>query len=160
MNVVQIYLVAFNLISALGWAYVLLISLLYLFNLHGNAHLAPRPNTASSLLSRFLSTLSLPKILKPVTTESRFPSYLQPLYERATTLFYRVGTQTALVQTFAVLEIFHVLFGCVRSPLQTTVMQVSSRLFIVWGITEQFPEVCQFLTYLIILANVSNAGLQ
>ncbi|KAF8813605.1 protein tyrosine phosphatase [Phlegmacium glaucopus] len=142
LNVTQLYLVVFNVISALGWAYVLILTLVHLFNLDGKLNIAPTPNTASSLLSRLFSTISLPKIFKPVTTESQLPSYLQPLYQRATTLFYRVGAHTALVQTFAVLEIFHVLFGWVRSPLQTTVMQVSSRLFLVWGITEQFPEVC------------------
>lgn len=63
------------------------------------------------------------------------------MYRRSTTTFARVGTQTAFVQSFAVLEVLHVLFGLVRSPLQTTVMQVSSRLFLVWGITEQFPLV-------------------
>jgi len=142
LNITQLYLVVFNIISALGWGYVLILTLVHLFNLDGKTHLVPSPKTPSSLLSRFFSTLPLSKIFKPVTTESRFPSYLQPLYQRATTLFYRVGAQTALVQTFAVLEVFHVLLGWVRSPLQTTAMQVSSRLFLVWGITEQFPEVC------------------
>jgi very-long-chain (3R)-3-hydroxyacyl-CoA dehydratase len=158
VNAIQLYLVAFNVISALGWGYVLILTLLHLFDLDGKAKLAP--STASSLLSRFFSTLSLPKVLKPVTVESRFPSYLQPLYQRATTLFYRVGPQTALVQTFAVLEVLHVLFGWVRSPIQTTMMQVSSRLFLVWGITEQFPAVSKFLIYFISSANVSNLGLQ
>ena len=154
MNAVQLYLFAFNVISALGWGYVLILTLVHLFNLDGKAHLAPSPNTASSLLSRFFSTLSLPKVIKPVTIESRFPSYLQPPYQRATTLFYRVGPQTALVQTFAVLEVFHVLFGYVRSPIQTTVMQVSSRLFLIWGITEQFPAVSKFSIYFISSANI------
>jgi very-long-chain (3R)-3-hydroxyacyl-CoA dehydratase len=160
VNAIQLYLVAFNVISALGWGYVLILTLLHLFNLDGKAQLAPSPNSASSLLSRFFSTLSLPKVLKPVTVESRFPSYLQPLYQRATTLFFRVGPQTALVQTFAVLEVFHVLFGWVRSPIHTTAMQVSSRLFLVWGITEQFPAVSKFSIYFISSANVSNLGLQ
>jgi len=159
VNVTQLYLVTFNVISALGWGYVLILTLVHLFNLDGRVDLAPSPNTASSLLSHFFSTLSFSKVLKPVT-ESRLPSYLQPLYQRATTLFYRVGAQTALVQTFAVLEVLHVLFGWVRSPLQTTVMQVSSRLFLVWGITEQFLEVTKFPMYPISSANVSNAGLQ
>lgn len=158
VNAVQLYLVAFNVISALGWGYVLVVTLIHLSNLDGKAQLAP--NSASSLLSRFFSTLSLPKVLKPVTVESRFPSYLQPLYQRATTLFYRVGPQTALVQTFAVLEVFHVLLGWVRSPIQTTAMQVSSRLFLIWGITEQFPAVSEFSIYFISSANVSNLGSQ
>ena len=159
MNATQLYLVAFNLASALGWGYVLILTLLHLFNLNSKAQLAPDPNTASSFLSRFFSTLSLPTALKPVTMESYLLSNLQPLYQRATTLFYRVGVQTALVQTFAVLEVFHVLFGWVRSPLQTTVMQVSSRLFLVWGITEHFPVVRKFSIYLISSADILNLGL-
>ena len=160
MNAIQLYLVAFNVISALGWGYILILTLLHLFNLDGKAQLAPSPSTASSLLSRFFSTLSLPKVVKPVTIESRFPSYLQPVYQRATTLFYRVGPQTALVQTFAVLEVFHVLLGWVRSPIQTTAMQVSSRLFLIWGITEQFPAVREISNYFIFSAKTSNLGLQ
>ena len=160
MNAIQLYLVTFNVISALGWGYILILTLLHLFNLDGKAQLAPSPSTASSLLSRFFSTLSLPKVVKPVTIESLFPSYLQPLYQRATTLFYRVGPQTALVQTFAVLEVFHVLLGWVRSPIQTTAMQVSSRLFLIWGITEQFPAVREISNYFIFSAKTSNLGLQ
>lgn len=160
VNATQLYLVAFNVVSAVGWGYILIFTLLHLFSLDGKLQRVSSPNTASSLLSRYLSTLSLPKVLKPVTTESRFPPYLQPLYQRATTLFYSVGAQTAFVQTFAVLEVFHVLLGWVRSPLQTTVMQVSSRLFLIWGITEQFPAASKFTIYLIFLIDVLNLGLQ
>ena len=156
---VQLYLFAFNVVSALGWGYILVLTLLHLFNLDGKAQLAPSPNTASSLLSRFFSTLSLPRILKPLTNESRFSYYLLPIYQRATTLFYRIGPQTALVQTFAVLEVFHVLFGWVKSPLQTTVMQVSSRLFVVWGITEQFPAVSKLQFISSPRLNISTTGL-
>ena len=57
------------------------------------------------------------------------------------TTYSRVGPQTAFVQTFAILEVVHVLLGWVKSPLATTGMQVSSRLFLVWAVTEQFPNV-------------------
>ncbi|ESK96463.1 protein tyrosine phosphatase [Moniliophthora roreri MCA 2997] len=56
------------------------------------------------------------------------------------TNYTRVGYATALVQSFALLEVVHVLLGWVRSPLVTTVMQVSSRLFLVWGVVERFDE--------------------
>jgi len=68
------------------------------------------------------------------------PPALHPFYHRSRTAYLRVGTQTALVQSFAILEIAHVIFGWVRSPLPTTAAQVASRLFLVWGITEQFVE--------------------
>ena len=52
-----------------------------------------------------------------------------------------VGPIVAYVQTTAILEVLHVLLRWVRSPLPTTIIQVSSRLLLVWGITEQFTSV-------------------
>ncbi|VVT56664.1 uncharacterized protein SAPINGB_P005203 [Magnusiomyces paraingens] len=47
------------------------------------------------------------------------------------------------VQTLMILEVFHSLFGLVRSPVVTTVMQISSRLLVVWGVLYPFPDVGQ-----------------
>ncbi|PKC16154.1 PTPLA-domain-containing protein [Rhizophagus irregularis] len=58
-----------------------------------------------------------------------------------TKLYDRIGWTLTLVQTAAILEIFHVLLGLVRSPFITTVIQVSSRLTLVWLIVNKFPEV-------------------
>ena len=144
-------MVAYNIFSAIGWAYVLGLTLLHLFNLDGNADAGQTHlKAATSVLSRFVpSFLSLPKVLRstPTTLESRLPPFLQPIYQRSASTYLYVGTQTAIIQTFAVLEVVHVLLGWVRSPLQTTVMQVSSRLFLVWGITEQFPQVSSSLMH-------------
>ncbi|XP_027917689.1 very-long-chain (3R)-3-hydroxyacyl-CoA dehydratase PASTICCINO 2A [Vigna unguiculata] len=43
-------------------------------------------------------------------------------------------------QTAAVLEILHGLVGLVRSPITATLPQISSRLFLTWGILWSFPE--------------------
>ncbi|KAK3953343.1 tyrosine phosphatase-like protein [Pseudoneurospora amorphoporcata] len=45
-----------------------------------------------------------------------------------------------VTQTFAVMEIFHALTGIVPAPLFTTLMQVASRLMLVWGISYPFPQ--------------------
>ncbi|KAL0473038.1 protein tyrosine phosphatase [Neurospora intermedia] len=45
-----------------------------------------------------------------------------------------------VTQTFAVMEIFHALTGIVPAPIFTTVMQVASRLMLVWGISYPFPH--------------------
>ncbi|XP_057967704.1 very-long-chain (3R)-3-hydroxyacyl-CoA dehydratase PASTICCINO 2A [Malania oleifera] len=45
-----------------------------------------------------------------------------------------------LAQTAAVLEILHGLVGLVRSPITATLPQISSRLFVTWGILWSFPE--------------------
>lgn len=43
-------------------------------------------------------------------------------------------------QTLAVMEIVHSALGVVRSPLATSVMQVSSRLLLLWGVADLVPE--------------------
>jgi len=141
---VKAYLFAYNIFSALGWAYVLGLTVVHMFNLDGNTDaIQTHSETSTLVFLRFMSSLPLPKVLKSSsnTFESRLPPYLQPIYHRSSSTYLRVGTQTAIIQTFAILEVVHVLLGWVRSPLQTTVMQVSSRLFLIWGIVEQFPEV-------------------
>ncbi|GAB2283211.1 Very-long-chain (3R)-3-hydroxyacyl-CoA dehydratase PASTICCINO 2 [Dionaea muscipula] len=46
-----------------------------------------------------------------------------------------------LAQSAAILEIVHSLIGLVRSPISATLPQISSRLFLIWGILYNFPEV-------------------
>lgn len=46
-----------------------------------------------------------------------------------------------LVQSTALLEILHASLGLVRSSVMTTVMQVASRLLVVWYILPFFPQV-------------------
>ncbi|KAK6136735.1 hypothetical protein DH2020_006804 [Rehmannia glutinosa] len=46
-----------------------------------------------------------------------------------------------LAQSAALLEILHSLTGIVRSPVTATLPQVSSRLYVTWGILYSFPEI-------------------
>ncbi|KAJ7593851.1 PTPLA-domain-containing protein [Mycena floridula] len=144
---VKYYLLGYNVLSTLGWSYILVLTLVHLFNLDGSSAAIPSATspTASSKISQFFSSMpflkSAPKMLTTSSFESKLPFVLKPFYRRSMTTFGRVGTTTALVQSFAALEVVHVLLGWVRSPLQTTIMQVSSRLFLVWGIVEQFTAV-------------------
>ncbi|KAI8048991.1 tyrosine phosphatase-like protein [Syncephalis plumigaleata] len=50
------------------------------------------------------------------------------------TLYADIGDELRWVQTAAALEIIHSALGFVRSPLSTTMMQVASRLLLVWGV--------------------------
>ncbi|KAG2015992.1 protein tyrosine phosphatase [Coprinopsis cinerea AmutBmut pab1-1] len=115
---VKAYLIAYNALSAAGWSYLLVLLIVHLFNLDGQSQAAPVP------------THSLTKL----------PPALQPILARATTAYARIGEKTTFVQSFAILEVLHAVLGWVRSPVVTTTMQVSSRLFLVWGITAQFAE--------------------
>ncbi|ETN15379.1 hypothetical protein PPTG_06653 [Phytophthora nicotianae INRA-310] len=50
-----------------------------------------------------------------------------------------VSMPLKIVQTMAVMEIVHAAVGFVRSPLGSTLMQVSSRLWLVWAINVLCP---------------------
>jgi very-long-chain (3R)-3-hydroxyacyl-CoA dehydratase len=45
------------------------------------------------------------------------------------------------------LQIFHALFGFVRSPVATTITQVFSRIFVTWFILNKVPSVRYFNLY-------------
>ncbi|KAK4069859.1 uncharacterized protein Triagg1_6654 [Trichoderma aggressivum f. europaeum] len=54
-------------------------------------------------------------------------------------VYVTTGEQTKWVQTAAAMEILHSLFGVVRAPLFTTLMQVASRFLLVWGVLFLYP---------------------
>ncbi|KAL0640789.1 hypothetical protein Q9L58_000096 [Maublancomyces gigas] len=58
-------------------------------------------------------------------------------------VYASVGEYTKWTQTLALLEIVHIVLGLLRSSLPTTIVQVSSRILLVWGITNLFeaPQV-------------------
>lgn len=51
----------------------------------------------------------------------------------ASTLYPVVSKLLCVVQTGALLEVLHALVGLVRSPVLTTMLQVASRLFVLYG---------------------------
>lgn len=133
---------AYNVVFTLSWGYILLQLLIHIFNIDGRAALIESTTgSASSTFTRFLPFLRSSRA-SPTYLEAKLPALLQPIYRRFGTSYLRVGTITAFVQTCALLEVAHSALGWVRSPIITTVMQVASRLYAVWGVTEQFPQVC------------------
>ncbi|KAF8210168.1 PTPLA-domain-containing protein [Mycena galopus ATCC 62051] len=138
---VKYYLLAYNVLSTLGWAYILVVTVVHLFNLDGRSSKPAAIVTAPSTFTRLMSSIPFFKSQTPgiaITIESRLPPFIQPVYRRSMSTYARVGGTVAIVQTCALLEVVHALLGWVRSPLQTTAMQVASRLWIVWGIAQQF----------------------
>lgn len=55
-------------------------------------------------------------------------------------MYAQVGEYTKWVQTLAIAEIFHILLGLNRSSLVTSVIQVSSRILLVWGVCDKFDQ--------------------
>ncbi|KAL7611349.1 hypothetical protein Lser_V15G11950 [Lactuca serriola] len=67
---------------------------------------------------------------------------LRTLYESGHEHVYRAIEKPLLsAQSAACFEILHGCMGLVRSPISATLPQVSSRLYVVWGILYNFPEV-------------------
>jgi very-long-chain (3R)-3-hydroxyacyl-CoA dehydratase len=49
----------------------------------------------------------------------------------------RVGPSLRVVQTLALMEVLHAVLKLVKSPVQSTALQVLSRLVVLWGYTNQ-----------------------
>ncbi|OZJ05315.1 hypothetical protein BZG36_01543 [Bifiguratus adelaidae] len=54
-------------------------------------------------------------------------------------VYGHVGTVCLWVQTAALLEVLHSLLGFVKSPIITTLIQVASRIMLVWGVVNLYP---------------------
>jgi len=143
-----VYLIAYNLLSKCAWGYILYLAVQHLLAL------SPAPvakSSASATVSSIVQTVLsyLPSALRgeaPLSEQAKakvwdyVPASLLPYVTRAKTFYAVAGPEVALVQSFAILEVLHVILGLVPSPLVTTAMQVASRLWIVWGVVERFPE--------------------
>ena len=79
---------------------------------------------------------------KNLLIAARIPLQLLGVYNRMITTYDVVGGAVAIVQTAAALEIVHSISGLVKSPIPTAVIQVYSRLFLVWGVTQRYEQVC------------------
>ncbi|POY73083.1 hypothetical protein BMF94_3921 [Rhodotorula taiwanensis] len=111
---VKLYLTAYNAAAAAAWSYVLY-------------RIAAHMGGADGLtgLKEWAGVQG--------TTET--------LLKRSRTAVDDAGEVVKWVQTSALLEVVHAASGLVRSPIGTTVAQVASRLALVWGVCEIFPEI-------------------
>ena len=148
-------MILYNTLSCLGWVYILVVTFLHLTNV-------PLPdilNTTSegpSVFSFQALATYIRELVEEIIREAKgllapsnnmfiaaiIPPQLLDIYTRMTTTYDVVGRAVALVQTAAALEILHALSGLVKSPLPTAVIQVYSRLFLVWGVTQKYEQVC------------------
>ncbi|KPV71958.1 uncharacterized protein RHOBADRAFT_56329 [Rhodotorula graminis WP1] len=117
----RLYLTAYNLVSAGLWGYVLLRAAEHMLGGDGYTGLKEWAGWQS-------------------TGET--------LVKRASGTYDAVGQTVKWVQTAALLEAVHSAIGLVRSPLGTTVAQITSRLMLTWGVGELFPEVARSPVYL------------
>lgn len=130
---VKLYLIAFNLVSFFGW--VLILSTLI-------KHLIAGPQTPSYPIKLSSQLLARFRPLRIFLT-STYPNVPEPLAEalrRSSQVLMHVGPLVAAVQSLAILEVVHAALGWVRSPVPTTAIQVASRLFMVWAVSEKFDQ--------------------
>lgn len=109
------YLFLYNIFSALGWAYVLFLSVT------GN-------------LNYFSLLFDCLKLISVAIVGGKTPAETWDIVE----------FPLKVVQTAAFLEILHSLFRLVRSPIGPSILQVGSRLFLCWVITDasKAAQVC------------------
>jgi very-long-chain (3R)-3-hydroxyacyl-CoA dehydratase len=132
LSPLKIYLLGYNVVSALLWANLLYITISFL--------LTGRPGspTSTSYWTRMVHSSPLARRLlsslpPPLGTVSH---YLSGSYN-----YKNLGWLTKWTQTLAVLEVVHAALGWVRSPILTTASQVASRVYTVWGVVEAVPKV-------------------
>jgi len=86
-------------------------------------------NAASCVGWAFILFLSLQSLVSDVIPKSNILAF-----------WNLVGTPLKIVQTFALLELVHSLLGMVPSPFFSSLVQVSSRIILVWVFANQFEE--------------------
>ncbi|TMW69511.1 hypothetical protein Poli38472_001667 [Pythium oligandrum] len=96
----NLYLLAYNAVSAAGWAFVLYLA-------------------ATTVWASYEQGKDVEAIARATWNAVEWP--------------------LKIVQTMAAMEIIHAALGFVRSPLGSTLIQVSSRLWLVWAINELCP---------------------
>jgi hypothetical protein len=115
---VRLYLIVFN-ISAAGWAHLALNVVV------GQRASGSACNFFKPLVSYVPTSIVSLLIPKPKATNGFSNTLAYYLHSYIPATYNSTFSTLGPVQSLAALEIFHVLFGLVRSPLPTTVIQVS-----------------------------------
>ncbi|KAK4048511.1 hypothetical protein OIV83_004679 [Microbotryomycetes sp. JL201] len=124
LSPVKLYLVLYNALNAALW--LMVFALLVAHLVHGTA--------ATSVVGHL--KLGIDKLVKDVTGQAKHKAH----YEQDKLVGRFIGDIVKAVQTVALLEIVHSALGLVRSGLMTTLMQLSSRIFVVWYVCDFYPE--------------------
>ncbi|KAG9009441.1 hypothetical protein FRB93_005377 [Tulasnella sp. JGI-2019a] len=134
------YLFWYNFCSALAWSYPLVLTILHVMGKDPLNH-GVNPPFRRVLIQKLVAMLPLhpgPVNYPYLKYAKFFPEWALPYLYRASTTYKVVGVPTNWIQSFAVLEIFHAMFGWVRSPWLITAAQVASRLVMVWDTAPRY----------------------
>ncbi|CCA76030.1 hypothetical protein PIIN_10030 [Serendipita indica DSM 11827] len=179
----EYYLMAYNSLNFILWSYLLVLVSAHLLEPTPPATvLNPTPGptntagTASQTLGAYLKNLftpfshikTTPTGFSTVTSTKAnalqkgtnyLTSLLHAFVERSRTTYSArgIGVYTFIIQSLALLEVVHSALGLVKSPVQTTAMQVASRLAVVWWFVEGQPtaRITPFYTTMLIAWSLS-----
>ena len=161
---INLYLILYNTATALLWSNLLILVFLHLFfaPLAKSVPLNPIPQvatytTASSFIRSHLQKV-FPLSMPPPTTPAakaaagvklKLGGIVFALVEKARATYSSrgIGVYAAFVQSAAILEVVHAWFGWTKSSLVTTMMQVASRLIVIWWIGEGYETVFTLFFY-------------
>jgi len=137
-DAVRYYLIAYNVLSCLAWSWILGRCIYH----EASGYWAPMSVHLKAQMSSLLRAMNptAPSLFTAAVFNYVLPKWLHPLINQASTMYAEMGLEVKIIQTFAVLEIVHTLLGFVKSSLPTTVMQVFSRLVLVWGIADHYDQ--------------------
>nr|XP_031857187.1 uncharacterized protein CI109_007411 [Kwoniella shandongensis]KAA5524259.1 hypothetical protein CI109_007411 [Kwoniella shandongensis] len=135
----KIYLLAYNVLSALLWLNLLVITTKFIFTPRSSLSSTLDASSSSNLFTRLYSSI----VNSTTSTKSSLPKPLAQIVNHfsGSYNYQNLGWWTKYTQTLAVLEVVHAALGWVRSPVGTVASQVASRVWTVWGVVEAVPEV-------------------
>ncbi|RMZ89379.1 hypothetical protein DV736_g3386, partial [Chaetothyriales sp. CBS 134916] len=102
-----------------------------------------RPTTASSPKQKYLvlyNAVSL-ALWSTITLRALLLIPVLATKDKLHGLFEALFPLLKWTQTLALLEILHALLGLVRASPITTFMQVASRIVVVWGVLDRYPDI-------------------
>ncbi|KAK8849424.1 hypothetical protein IAR55_004756 [Kwoniella newhampshirensis] len=138
----KIYLLAYNVLSALLWLHLLVVTTTFIFAPRSTSIQASASSGSTNFFTRLISSITSTTNTVGTFSHNLPKPIVQVIDHLSGSYNYKnLGWWTKWTQTLAVLEVVHAGLGWVRSPLGTVMSQVASRVWTVWGVVEAVPDV-------------------
>ncbi|KZT56148.1 PTPLA-domain-containing protein [Calocera cornea HHB12733] len=137
-DALRYYLIAYNVLSCLAWSWILGRCLHHEISGYWAGPSAQLKAQMLSLLRAMNPTA--PSLFTSAVFNYMLPKWLHPLVNQASTMYAEIGLEVKIVQTLAIMEVFHAMLGFVKSSAFVTTMQVFSRYALVWGIADYYDQ--------------------
>lgn len=142
---VRFYLVVYNLLCFVGWLRIF-VSLI-VFMVMGKLSYTPLYPAVERLLEHVRPVVAA--IAPPQFTN--VPEPIAMLLTRASNVHAHLGSLALVFQSLAVIEFLNALFGLVQSNPIMVLVQVFSRLAVLWAVVEPYPAAAHSPFYALLL---------